>query len=268
MPDESATTVHQWFEEQATVSPDAIAIVSRDRQMTYAELNSRANRLAAFLRSIDGRPELPTVICMQRSIELIVGMLGVLKSGGTFVPVDPSQPAARMASIIQSTKAGLVLVHSSTSDQVWQDGVSRLCLDDDWQRVARFSSRTCASRVSDRNVAYIMFTSGSTGQPKGVMIEHRSFANYITWARRCYFPDDRFDTAFFSNIAADLTLTSVFVPLIAGGRLHIYQESGPHLDLSLLKVLDDGVVNVLKVTPSHLSLLRSFGLTLLERERQ
>src|ERR1700740_2329504 len=115
MIDESATTVHQWFEEQATVSPDAIAIVSRDRQMSFSDLNSRANRLAASLRSIDGRPEFTTVICMQRSIELIVGMLGVLKSGGTFVPVDPGQPAARIANIIQRTKAGLVLVHSSTS---------------------------------------------------------------------------------------------------------------------------------------------------------
>jgi non-ribosomal peptide synthetase component F len=264
----SATTVHECFEQQAKISPDAIALVCRERQMSYADLNSRASRLAVWLQTIDQRPEAPTVICMQRSIELIIGMLGVLKSGGAFVPIDSAQPAARIASIIQSTKAGLVLVDSSTCERVVKNGVSVCCLESDWWRIAPHSSTSPSSRVCNRQVAYIMFTSGSTAQPKGVMIEHSSFNNYIHWARQHYFGGETRETALFSSIGADLTLTSIFVPLVAGGRLHIYQESGPDLDLSIFKVLHDGVVNVLKLTPSHLSLLRAFGRTLLERDRR
>lgn len=172
--------IHQLFEEQVKRIPDYIAVVYQDQNLTYRELNAKANCLAHYLQSLGVGPEVKVGICLERSLNLIVAVLGVLKAGGDYVPLDTAYPQERLAFMLKDAQLSLVISQASLVNSFEQNAV--ICLDTTWENIAQKSESNPVSRSTSDNLAYIIYTSGSTGQPKGVMVEHKSLVNaYLAW---------------------------------------------------------------------------------------
>jgi aspartate racemase len=179
--------VHERFEEQVERTPDAVAVVRGDEQLTYRELNGRANQLAHHLRALGVGPEVLVGICVERSLEMVVGLLGILKAGGTYVPLDPSYPATRLKFILGDTRAPVLLTQERLVEGLPdKHGAEVVRLDADWPAIARKAEENVTSRATADNLAYVIYTSGSTGQPKGVMIGHRALSSYVAAATAAY----------------------------------------------------------------------------------
>src|SRR6185295_1135222 len=161
-------TVHELFEEQVAQRPDDVALTCEEQQLTFAELNARANQLAHHLVKLGVGPEITVGLCLDRSLELIVALLGILKAGGAYVPLDPAVPAARRRLMLEDAGAR-VLVSSTALAEGLRDAVEQVvCLDADAQLIANESIANVTSKAAAENLVYVIFTSGSTGRPKGV----------------------------------------------------------------------------------------------------
>ena len=195
--------IHQLFEEQVEKTPDAIAVVFEDQQLTYRELNSGANQLAHYLHKLGVGPEVLVGICVERSIEMVIGLLGILKAGGAYVPLDPSYPKERLEFMLADAQVSVLL----TQDGLFEDGgsriddnnrrfsildrpIQRICLDRDWELIARESDANPENTATAENLAYVIYTSGSTGQPKGVAIEHRNTVAFLSWVHSAFTLED------------------------------------------------------------------------------
>ncbi len=245
--------IHQLFEEQVERTPEAVAVICEDEQLTYRELNERANRLAHHLQSIGAGPETLIGVCLQRSAEMMIGLLGILKAGAAYVPVDPQHPAARAISTLTDAGVRLLLTQRALADLCAASGVEILCLDEELPKILAQPASNPQDVAHAQNLAYVIYTSGSTGQPKGVRIAHRSAVNYLCWARDTYLRGEVFNSALYSSLAFDLTVTSIYVPLISGGATIVYAEE--EVGRALDQIVRDERVGLLKVTPSHLMLL-------------
>ncbi len=169
---------HQLFESLVEQTPDAIAVVFEDKQLTYRELNIQANQLAHHLQQMGVVPDILVGICLERSTEMIVALLGILKAGGAYLPLDPTYPQERLSFMLEDAKISILLTHSSLAPLFkggWGD--LSVCIDKDWQTIAQHSQENPTSSVTSDNLAYVIYTSGSTGKPKGVLIEHRGLYN-------------------------------------------------------------------------------------------
>ena len=174
--------LHQLFEEQVQRTPDNVAVVFEGQQLTYAQLNARANQLAHHLQTLGVGPEVPVAICMERCPEMVVGLLGILKAGGAYVPLDPAYPKERLAFMLEDAHAPVLLTRGHIGwSSLPEHGVHVVCLDSDWEAIAAGERKESGQRGNRRNLAYVIYTSGSTGQPKGVMVEHRGLCNAINW---------------------------------------------------------------------------------------
>ncbi|OLC94175.1 MAG: hypothetical protein AUH86_15120 [Acidobacteria bacterium 13_1_40CM_4_58_4] len=173
-------SMHGYFERQVEDTPDAVAVVCRDQKLTYRELNVRANQLARYLRKGGVGPDIMVGIAADRSIEMVVGLLGILKAGGAYVPMDPTYPKDRIAFMLEDSKAALLVTQQSLLSRLPNQQVSLVCLDADWPEIARENSDNVDSGIEPRNLAYVIYTSGSTGKPKGVMVEHHNVTNFFT----------------------------------------------------------------------------------------
>lgn len=251
-------TVVEEFEARVTETPDAVAVHCEGTELTYLELNQRANRLARYLGRMEIERDARVGVLLPRSPELVVALLGVLKAGGAYVPIDLAAPAARAKEIIDASGARVVLTTDGHFDDA-PNGVRVVVLDREAEAIASESEENLGSVAPGDALAYVIFTSGSTGRPKGVMVEHRALMNYIGWAREYYLDGKPLDFALFSSIAFDLTVTSVFVPLTSGGRAVVYQDDDATADLAVLRVFDEDRVDVVKLTPAHLGLIRQQG---------
>ena len=245
--------IHQLFEEQVERTPEAVAVICQDEQLTYRELNERANRLAHYLQSAGAGPETIIGICMQRSVEMMVGLLGILKAGAAYVPVDPQHPVARVMATLADAGVRLLLTETSLADRCAASGVEALCLDEELPEILAQPAGNLRDTARAENLAYVIYTSGSTGQPKGVRIAHRSAVNYLCWARDTYLREEVLNSALYSSLAFDLTVTSIYVPLISGGATIVFAEE--EVGRALDQIVRDERVGLLKVTPSHLMLL-------------
>ncbi|MDQ3920683.1 MAG: amino acid adenylation domain-containing protein, partial [Acidobacteriota bacterium] len=244
------------FEEQVALRPDAVAAECGRESLTYAELDRRANRLARRLRGLGaGRGTLVGVL-LERSADAVVSVLGVLKSGAAYVPLDPSHPSARLAAILDDTASPLVLTVASLADLV-PEAAGRRVLDinsaEECERLSLEDDSPLARASGPGDLAYVIYTSGSTGRPKGVQIEHRSLANYLSWARSLYADGRPLSFALLSSLAYDLSATALYVPLVTGGRVVAFK--GEARDGVLDEALAHPHVEALKLTPSHLRLL-------------
>jgi non-ribosomal peptide synthetase component F len=172
--------IHQLFEEQVELTPDAVAVVFEGEQLTYRELNARANQLAHYLQTLGLEPEVLVGICVERSLEMIVGLLGILKAGGAYVPLDPAYPGERLAFMLEDSAVPVLLTQQRLVDRLPKQEAQIVCLDTQWEAIAQYSSENIACGVNAENLAYVIYTSGSTGKPKGVTIQHRSLVNYTT----------------------------------------------------------------------------------------
>src|SRR5205823_6174050 len=165
--------VHELIQDQVLRTPDAVAVVFGDDQLTYRQLNSGANQLAHYLRRLGVGPEVLVGICMERSMQMIVALLGVMKAGGAYVPLDPSYPAERLAFMVQDSGLQFMLTSASAADSLSELNGALVYLDRDWPQIARESSEDLNVDVRPENLVYVIYTSGSTGKPKGAMNTHR-----------------------------------------------------------------------------------------------
>ncbi len=247
------TCVHGLFEQQVALHPDVIAVECEAVQLTYRELNERANQLAYHLHGLGVGADSLVAILMERSVEMVVALLGVLKAGAAYVPLDASHPSARLNFILQDTAASVLLTQQHLVEQLPEHTAQVVLLDSDWEEISSHSRGNSVSEATAEQLAYVIYTSGSTGQPKGVQITHRSLVNYLSWASDTYLCGQPLSFALYSSLAFDLTVTSIFLPLISGSRLLVYP--GEAREGVLDQILSEDKVEALKLTPSHLRLI-------------
>lgn len=247
----------QLFEEQVEKTPDSVALVFGDQAVTYKELNARANQLARYLRVHGVGPEVVVGICLNRSIEMVTGLLGILKAGGAYMPLDHSDPGERVGFMLKDVQANIVLTLHHLIDRLpaTADGPTRLvCLDLHWESIARESGEKLAASSKPENLAYVIYTSGSTGKPKGVMLSHRGLVNYLSWCRRSYVTPFGQGAPVHSSLGFDLTVTSLFSPLLLGQTVFLLPDSqGVEALSNAFKSGNE--FSLIKITPSHLELL-------------
>ncbi len=213
--------VHELFQEQVVRAPEAVAVVFEDERLTYQELNRRANQLAHYLRKQGVGPETLVGICMERSVEMIVGVLGVLKAGGAYVSLDPAYPRERLAFMLQDSHSPILLTERRVVAHLpeYQDRV--VCLDIDRETIAGECEADLTCSTGSRNLAYVIYTSGSTGTPKGVAIPHGNLANLVAWHRRVYEVTSADRATLLSSPGFDASVWEVWPYLAAGASLHI-----------------------------------------------
>jgi amino acid adenylation domain-containing protein/non-ribosomal peptide synthase protein (TIGR01720 family) len=248
------TSVTRRFEAQADRHPDAMAIMSGDQQITYAALNARANQLARLLRQRGVGPEVLVAVLAEPSIDLIAAILGVLKAGGAYVPLDAASPDARLHFQLTDSRARLVIVSDALRERVAQMGDAIPTLDALRESGHDESTADLPDAPLARATAYVIYTSGSTGRPKGVVIQHDALASYLQWTLDEYAPAGVGGAPLASSLAFDLTITSLFGPLVSGQPVTIFETSDYLASLvSLFRT--DQRFSWLKLTPSHVRLL-------------
>ena len=215
---------HQLFEEQVHRTPDSVAVMFEGKQLTYAQLNARANQLAHHLQALGVGPEILVAICLQHCLETVVGVLGILKAGGAYLPLDPAYPKERLAFMLQDACAPVVLTRKDWLESLPDYGGRVVCLDSGWETIARESEKNPVSRATAQSLAYVMYTSGSTGQPKGVMCEHGSLVNYLCWVNEGPLGDPGICMPLTTKLTFDMCLKQLFPPLLRGGEVWILPE--------------------------------------------
>lgn len=245
--------VHHWFEEQCATTPDRIAVVFGKQQLTYHQLNTRANQLAHHLYSLEIVPDTLIGLCVERSPLMLIGLLGILKAGAAYVPIDPNYPPERQAYIFRNTQTPLVLTQQSLTANILADNLKVVCLDRDQNLIATQPTDNPVTSTTALNLAYVIYTSGSTGEPKGTLIPHRGLVNYLSWATQAYAVAEGTGTLVHSSLGFDLTITSLFTPLLVGNQVELLPDRGIENLATTLKERNN--LSLVKLTPSHLKLL-------------
>ncbi|MEH2284582.1 MAG: amino acid adenylation domain-containing protein [Nostoc sp.] len=220
--------IHDLFAAQVERSPDTVAIQQEGQQLTYRELSDRANQLAHHLQSLGVKPETLVGICVDRSLEMIVGLLGILKAGGAYIPLDPAYPKERLADILEDTQLNILLTQAKFQNKLPDYAGKTICLDRDWPVIAQHSTANPISDVQLHNLAYIIYTSGSTGKPKGVMIEQRSLFNFVMTATHEYGINASDNILQFASICFDASVEEIFPCLSVGATLVLRTEEMLH----------------------------------------
>jgi len=249
--------VHQLFEVQAERVPDHTAVVFEGQELTYAELNRRANQLAHYLQTLGVGPDTLVAIFVERSLDMIVGMLGILKAGGAYVPFDPTLPKERLTFLLEDTQVPVLLTQSHLLSRLpdLPPQLQLISLDTAGAQIAQQPEGNPVSDVQNHHLVYVLFTSGSTGQPKGVMVEHRHLLNYIhSITARLELPAEA-NYATVSTFAADLGNTVIFPALCGGGCLHIITHERATDPDALAAYFHRYQIDCLKLVPSHLAAL-------------
>ena len=216
--------IHQLFEAQVERTPDAIAVVFDEQSLTYGELNCRANQLAHYLQKLGVKPDELVGICLERSLDMIVGLLAILKVGGAYVPIDPDYPQERISFMLQDTQVKVILTCESLQTSLPNHQAIVVCLDKDWQPINQASQENLNNAISADNLAYIIYTSGSTGTPKGVAVTHQAVNRLVLNTNYIHFtPDDRVVQA--SNIAFDAATFEIWGALLNGAKIIILAKS-------------------------------------------
>jgi amino acid adenylation domain-containing protein len=211
--------IHQLFEEQVRRTPDAVAVVWENQQLTYSELNCRANQLAHYLKSLGVGADVLVGLCVERSLSMIVGLFGILKAGGAYVPLDPEYPQERLRLMIEDAQLSLLLTQQRLVEKLPQHQAQFICLDTDWQSISQSSDFDLVNSTSSENLAYVIYTSGSTGKPKGVMIKHQSLVNYTQRVIVEYELKNCDHILQFASISFDVAAEEIYPTLSCGATL-------------------------------------------------
>lgn len=248
--------IHQLFEAQVERTPDAVALVFEDEQLTYWELNAKANQLANYLRSLGVKPEGLVGICVERSLDMVIGLIAILKAGGAYVPLDPRYPQERIALILEDAQAPVLLTTASLLEAMPKHKAQVVCLHTHWQVIAQQSQENLFSEVTHDNLAYVIYTSGSTGRPKGVMIKHASTVAMLDWANKTFAIEAMQGALASTSICFDLSVFEIFVPLCCGGKAILIENA---LLLPTLPTAEN--VTLINTVPSVISqLLKTDGI--------
>ncbi len=236
--DYRAKCIHQLFEAQVDRTPDAVAVVYADKQFTYQELNQRANQLAHYLQSLGVKADVLVGLCVQRSLELVIGLLGILKAGGAYVPLDPDYPADRLSFMLEDTQVPVLLTTTDLVDRLPDNLAQLVILDRDWQTIEIESSENFQHQVTPNNLGYVIYTSGSTGKPKGVAMTQIALSNLIGWQLNNTKISQGGRTLQFSPISFDVSFQEIFTTWSSGGTLILIAEELRKDTLALLNFLD------------------------------
>ncbi len=229
--------VHELVAEQARRSPDAVAVALGGQSLTYAELDTRANQLAQYLRELGVGPDVVVAICAERSIEMVVAVLGVLKAGGAYAPIDPAYPEDRVAFMLGDSDTPVLLTQQHLVSKLPSRRARTVCLDSDWDLIATYDDTVPASGVTLDHLAYVLYTSGSTGQPKGVAMGHRPLANLVAWQLQSWSPPSAARTLQFASLSFDVAFQEIFPTWCAGGTLVLIADEARRDPQALLRML-------------------------------
>lgn len=234
--------VHQLFEERSAKTPDKIAVKFEGNELTYRDLNDRANQLARYLQQLGVGPETLVGISIERSLEMVIGLLGILKAGGAYVPLDPAYPQQRLAYMLSDAKVLALLTSENLLTHLPETETNLICLDRDWQTIAQNSTENLLTAVKTENLAYLIYTSGSTGKPKGVTISHRSLLNFTQAAIDTYAISAVDRVLQFASISFDAAVEEIYPCLTCGGTLVLRtQEMLSSVDTFLKHCQDWGI---------------------------
>ncbi|TGO02729.1 hypothetical protein PN36_20090 [Candidatus Thiomargarita nelsonii] len=236
--------IHQLFEAQVARTPQAIALVFEDQQLSYQTLNRKANQLAHYLQTLGIKPDRLVGLCIERSLEMVIGILGILKAGGAYLPLDPNYPTARLAFMLQDAKVEILLTQSS----IQLPSAQRIDLDT--EQFTEWNSENPISGVKPNNLAYLIYTSGSTGKPKGVLVQHNNVARLFT-ATQAWFHFNKKDVwTLFHSYAFDFSVWELWGALLHGGRLIIVPYWISRSPEAFYELLQQQGVTILNQTPS------------------
>lgn len=247
--------LHSLFEAQVERTPDRVALTHEDEQLTYDEFNRRSNRLAHYLKQFGIHEETCVGVLLDRSIDLAVAVMAVLKAGAAYVPLDSSYPRERLSLMLESAGAKVLLTSRALADRAGETGAKLVCLDEDQPRIALNREDNPGNCATPHNLAYVIYTSGSTGNPKGVMISHYSIVNRILWMLREILPmaDQRLLQK--TSVSFDASVWEFFVPLLAGAQLVLARHGGQQDSAYLLEAIRHNSITTLQLVPTMLKVL-------------
>ena len=258
--------IHQLFEQQVEQTPEAVAVVFEDQHLTYRALNQKANQLAHYLQSLGVGPDVPVGICLERSMEMLVGILGVLKAGGAYVPLDPNYPQERLAFMIEDSQVNFCLVQQHLLDKLPEHQTQTLCLDTDWEVVSLNDRENLPSETTPNHLAYVIYTSGSTGTPKGVMVEHQSVVRLVKNSSYVDFSSHHIFLQ-LAPITFDAATFEIWGALLNGANLVLMPEAQPSL-AQIAQSVEEYRVSTLWLTAGLFHLMVEHHLEQLHGVRQ
>ncbi|KAB8315454.1 non-ribosomal peptide synthetase [Tolypothrix campylonemoides VB511288] len=251
--------IHELFEAQVERTPNAVAVVFEDKQLTYQELNTRSNQLAHYLQKLGVKPEVLVGICVERSLDMVIGLLAILKAGGAYVPLDPSYPQERLAFILEDAQVPVLLTQASLMEAMPQHKAKVVCLDTDWHLIAQQSKKNLFSQLTTDNLAYVIYTSGSTGKPKGVQIPHKALNNFLYSMRQKPGLTEEDTLLAVTTYSFDIAALELFLPLIVGARLVVTSREVASDGVQLSATLIESKATVMQATPATWQLLLAAG---------
>ena len=250
-----AICLHQLFEKQAEKYPDNVAIVFEEKKLTYKELNEKSNQVAHYLQSKGVKPETLVAICVERSVEMMVGLLGILKAGGAYVPLDPEYPQGRLAYMLKDSQSSVLISQDSLLAILPEHNAEVICLDKDWSVIDKMAKSNVDSGVNDSNLAYVIYTSGSTGNPKGVMTQHNSIANRLLWNQWRYQLTSEDALLQKTTFCFDVSVWELFCPMLAGCRLVLAKPGGHRDNQYLINIIKNEKISIIDFVPAMLQVM-------------
>ena len=245
--------IHKLFEEQVEKTPNAIAVVFEEEELTYEQLNERANQLAHYLQSLGVKPEVLVGICVERSVEMVVGLLGILKAGGAYVPIDPNYPQERLSYMLDDSGVGVLVTQNSLLESLSNHDAEVVCLDSDCGVISQQSRENIDVGITSDNLAYVIYTSGSTGKPKGVAIEHQSSVALCHWAKQTFSTSQLSGVLATTSICFDLSVFELFVTLCLGGKVIVADNAldianhNHNKEITLINTVPSVITELLRV---------------------
>jgi amino acid adenylation domain-containing protein len=264
--------IHHLFEQQVQRTPEAVAVVFGDRQLTYQELNAQANQLGSYLRSLGVTAETLVGICIDRSLDMLVGLLGILKAGGVYIPLDPAYPAERLAFMLADSQAPVIVTQQSLVKQLEPLLTTAqrvlVCVDSDRETITTQSNENLLDIIPGENLAYIIYTSGSTGKPKGVQIAHQSLSNLLNSMQTALKVTASETFLAVTTISFDIAALELYLPLIVGAKLILVSRDTALDGNKLLAEIISSGATVMQSTPATWQMLIGCGLSTNHRLKQ
>ena len=251
--------IHELFETQAEQTPDAIAAVFDGQQLTYGELNQRANHLAYYLQTLKVKPDTLVGICLERSLDMLVGLLGILKAGAAYIPLDPSYPQERLSYIVLDSQISVLLTQQHLLRQLPDSPAHVICLDTEWELINRTNPSSDMQPKRSKHLAYVIYTSGSTGQPKGVKITHQNVVNFLVAMQHEFQVISTDVLLSVTSISFDIAVLELFLPLITGARVVIASRQVAMDGQQLSRYLTTSNATFMQATPATWRLLLASG---------
>ncbi|MBW4645647.1 MAG: amino acid adenylation domain-containing protein [Goleter apudmare HA4340-LM2] len=252
-------SIHQLVESQVSLTPDKVAVIFQNQQLTYRDLNEKANQLAHYLQSLGVGSETLVGICVERSLLTVIGLLAILKAGGAYVPLDPSYPSERLAFMLEDSQLPVLITQQHLSDKLTQHSAKIVALDSDGEAIACCSKENPINLVSSNNLAYTIYTSGSTGKPKGVQIIHAAVVNFLLSMQQEPGLTDQDVLLAVTTISFDIAVLELFLPLIVGATTVIVSREVATDAIQLSKIINKSNATVMQATPATWRMLLAVG---------